>query len=160
MANKYKNMNNKIKTLEHSFDICNKMCCVWRCFVTVLVVMCSPNACFRGGWCWEFMGSTTRPPSSKRMRWVGHVECMGNKLRTTYDSRVAMWLSLRSALSCARLKTTLADSHVFARRVASCSVLPVNHLTILSAARRLECTLIVTSLRLHGTTFAIQMKSW
>jgi hypothetical protein len=28
MANKYKNMNNKIKTLEHSFDICNKMCCV------------------------------------------------------------------------------------------------------------------------------------
>jgi hypothetical protein len=41
--------------------------------------------------------------------------------------------------------------HVFARTTASSTVLPVNHLMVLSEASLLECTVTTASLRLHAS---------
>jgi hypothetical protein len=80
-------------------------------------------------------------------------------LITVYTRTAILW-SLQWALSAVRIETALVNNHVFARFVASCSVLPVNHLTILSAASQLEWTLTAASLRLHAFTIGVQMKSW
>jgi hypothetical protein len=51
-------------------------------------------------------------------------------------------------------------SHLFAKRVCSCSVLPVNYLPLLPAASIVEYVLTATSFRLHASTFLIQTDSW
>lgn len=61
----------------------------------------------------------------------------------------------RSALSSSN---NTADSHAFARRVVSYSVLPVNHLAILSTDSLLASTETATSLQKYASIFGDEMK--
>jgi hypothetical protein len=54
----------------------------------------------------------------------------------------------------------MANSHVIVTRVASCSVLPVNHLTIFPPIVYWNVLRPLICLRLHAPTFEVQMKSW
>jgi hypothetical protein len=60
-------------------------------------------------------------------------------------------------ISAVCLKTAVADSHMFASVIASCSVLPVKHLMILSTASLLECNQNITSLQHRASSFGVQM---
>jgi hypothetical protein len=54
-------------------------------------------------------------------------------------------LKSHTAIRFVRLETGLVDSQALVRRVASCSVFPVNHLVILYATDLLKCTPTATS---------------